>query len=107
MRKLVAATAAVAAMCAFPAVSSADPTVDAAKAAFNGLGLTQLPGMPSGRTTYRTYADYNAEMDALAAANPDLVAVKTAPYPSVGGRVIKYVEITNNVNASDGKPVFF
>jgi Zinc carboxypeptidase len=107
MRKLLAATAAVAAVCAFPAVSSADPTVDAAKAAFDDLGLTQLPGMPSGRTSYRTYADYNADMEALAAANPGLVAVKTAPYASVGGRAVKYVEITNDVNASDGKPVYF
>jgi hypothetical protein len=63
--------------------------------------------MPSGRTTYRTYADYNNEMAALAAANPDLVTIKTAPYLSVQGREVKYLEITNNVAAKDGKPVFF
>jgi hypothetical protein len=91
-----------------PAVAqAADPTVEAAKAVYNDLGITQLPGMPSGRTTYRTYAEYNAEMAALAAANPTLVTVKTAPYLSVQGREVKYLEITNNVTAQDGKPVFF
>src|SRR4029079_15547208 len=83
------------------------PTVTAAKAAYADLGITQLAGMPSGRTTYRTYADYNSEMAALAAANPDLVAIKTAPYLTTQGREVKYVEITNNVTAKDGKPVFF
>ncbi|HWK25403.1 MAG TPA: M14 family zinc carboxypeptidase [Solirubrobacter sp.] len=90
-----------------PAVAQADPVVDQAVAQFNDLGLTQLTGMPSGRTTYRTYDEYNAEMAALAAANPNLVAIKTAPYKSVQGREVKYLEITNDVNASDGKPVVF
>ena len=108
MKKLLAAAAAGAAFAAcVPAVASADPTVDAAVAAYNELGLTQLTGMPSGRTTYRTYEEYNAEMEALAAANPTLVAVKTAARPSVQGRAIKYLEITNDVTAKDGKPVLF
>ena len=109
MKSLLAAAAVATALAAtIPAAAlAADPTVEAAKAAYADLGITQLAGMPSGRTTYRTYADYNNDMAALAAANPDLVAIKTAPYTSVQGREIKYVEITNNVNAKDGKPVFF
>src|SRR4051794_33438047 len=103
----VAATGAALMACVVPAAASADPTRDASVAAFNALGLTQLPGMPSGRTTYRTYEQYNADMEALAAANPTLVAVKTAPYTSVDGRQVKYLEITNDVTAKDGKPVFF
>jgi hypothetical protein len=108
MKKLLAAAAAAAAVAAcVPAVAAAEPTVDAAVAAFNELGITQLTGMPSRRTAYRTYEEYNAEMEALAAANPTLVAVKTAPYLSIEGRQVKYLEITNDVGAKDGKPVFF
>ena len=37
-----------------------------------------------------------------------MVVVKDAPYKSIQGRTIKYIEITNNVTAvGDGKPVFF
>lgn len=89
------------------AAQGTDPTVDAAVAQLSDLGLTQLTAMPSGRTTYRTYADFNNEMQVLASANPGFVAIKTAPYRSVEGREIKYLEITNNVNAQDGKPVYF
>jgi hypothetical protein len=107
-RTLVALGVGLAALTvALPSAAKADPTVDAAVAAFHALGLTPLTGMPDGRTTYRTPADYNTDMDALAAANPTMVASKTAPYLSIEGRTIKYVEITNNVTASDGKPVFY
>src|SRR5262249_44085390 len=104
---LAAAVIGAALVVAAPAAQAADPTVQAAIAAYNDLGITQLAGMPSGRTTYRTYADYNNEMAALAAANPDLVVMKTAPYKSTQGRDVNYLEITNNVTAKDGKPVFF
>jgi Zinc carboxypeptidase len=107
MKRLLAAAVVATALAVPASANAADPTVQAAVAAYNDLGITQLPGMPSGRTTYRTYADFNTEMAALAAANPELVAIKTAPYLSVQGREVKYVEITNNVNAKDGKPVFF
>src|SRR4051812_24709775 len=105
--------------CALPAVAAAEPTVDAAVAAYQDLGLTTIATMPSGRVLpaapldasknwgYRTYDQMNAEMDALAAANPTTVAVKTAARKSVEGRDVKYLEITNNVTAQDGKPAFF
>ena len=35
------------------------------------------------------------------------MTLKTAPRKSVEGRDIKYVEITNNVDNYDGKPVYF
>jgi Zinc carboxypeptidase len=94
-------------LCAVPSIAKADPVVDTAVAQLNDLGLGTLTGMPSGRTTYRTYDEIQAELEALAAANPTLVAVKTAPYKSIEGRTIKYIEVTNNVAAKDGKPVFF
>ncbi len=94
------------AACAWPAVARADVTSDAT-ALRKSLSLGTLSGMPSGRTAYRTYDDYGHEMDALAAANPGFVTVKTAPYLSGEGRAVKYLEITNDVGAADGKPVFF
>ena len=103
---MLAAVAAIG-VCVTPSIAKADPVVDAAVAQLADLNIGTLTGMPSGRTTYRTYADYNSEMAALAAANPDLVAIKTAPYLTTQGREVKYVEITNNVTAKDGKPVFF
>src|SRR3954451_15160051 len=110
---------------ALPAVAAAEPNVDAAVAAYRDLGLTPLATMPSGRVLppapldnsvfngvaknwgYRTYEQMNAEMNALAAANPNVVTVKTAARKSVEGLDIKYLEVTNNVAAQDGKPVFF
>ena len=108
MKKLLAAGALGLAFAAFlPAVASAEPTVDAAVAAFQALNLTPLTAMPDNRQVYRTYADYNNDMSALATDNPSLVAYKTAPYQSIEGRDVHYVEITNNVTAADGKPVFY
>jgi hypothetical protein len=107
-----------AAALALPAAASAEPTVDAAVAQYEALGLTTLTQMPSGRVVdpgatsatnwgYRTYDEFNTEMAALAAANPGFVAVKTAARKSVEGRDVRYLEITNDVDASDGKPVMF
>ena len=72
-----------------------EPTVDAAKAIYQDLGLTQLlDGIPSGRVVeptataatnfgYRTYEEINAELQALANANPGFVKIKTAAAKSV------------------------
>jgi hypothetical protein len=109
---------AAAAALALPAAASAEPTVDQAVAQYEALGLTTLSQMPSGRVVpptadsttnwgYRTYDDYNNEMAALAAANPGFVTVKTAPHQTLEGRDVRSLEITNDVDASDGKPVYF
>src|SRR4051794_8040542 len=106
MKKVLAAAApAVALAAALPAAASAEPTVDAAVAAFHALNLPPLTAMPDNRQVYRTYADYNNDMQALATANPSLVSYKLAPYKTIEGRDVHYVEITNNVTANDGKPV--
>ena len=89
-------------------------------AIYQDLGLTQLTAMPSGRVVeptataatnfgYRTYEEINAELQALADANPGFVKIKTAARKSVQGRDVKYLEITNNVTRSSptAKPVFF
>src|SRR3954451_19482417 len=108
MKKLLVSVAAGVTLAAcLPAVAAAEPTVDAAVTAFHNLNLVPLTAMPDNRQVYRTYADYNNDMSALATANPSLVAYKLAPYKSIEGRDVHYVEITNNVTTADGKPVFY
>ncbi|MFE7215551.1 M14 family zinc carboxypeptidase [Streptomyces sp. NPDC057611] len=63
--------------------------------------------MPSGRTTFRTINDYNAEMVDLAAANPNLVKHITLPHKTRMGKSVFGIEVTDDVNANDGKPVMF
>src|SRR3954452_9688296 len=67
---------------------------------------TQTSAFPSGRTTYRHLADYDAEMKTLAQKNPGLIKLIELPGKSLEGRTILGVEVTSNVNVDDGKPVF-
>ena len=63
--------------------------------------------MPSGRTGYRTLADYNADMTALAEDRPGLVKRFELPLKSLDGRSIYGVEIGADVQrANDGRPTF-
>jgi hypothetical protein len=62
--------------------------------------------LPSGRTSYRTLAEYDAELAALAEGNPTLVKSLTLPETSIEGRPVNGIEITRDVEAQDGKPVF-
>ena len=64
------------------------------------------PTMPSGRKAYRSLADYVWDMKELAKRNPGLVKLIKLPHPSVEGRTIFGLEITENVANLDGKPVF-
>lgn len=68
---------------------------------------TPRSGMPSGRTSYRRLADFDAELKALAEKNPDLVKPIVLPNRTLEGRQVQGIEITENVrNLEDGKPVF-
>lgn len=63
--------------------------------------------LPSGRTTYRTYANYGAEMAKLAQQYPERVKLITLKNRTKQGRVVQGMEITDDVtNVNDGKPVF-
>ncbi|WP_377643547.1 M14 family metallopeptidase [Oryzobacter terrae] len=63
-------------------------------------------GLPSGRTSYRTLDEINAEMAQLAKDYPNLVKPLTLARKSVEGRDVKGIEITTNAaNVDDGKPV--
>jgi hypothetical protein len=63
--------------------------------------------LPSGQDHYRTLADYNREMRALAAAHPNTVRLFSLKNRSVLGRTVYGIEVTRNVRrTNDGKPVF-
>jgi hypothetical protein len=62
--------------------------------------------MPSGRVQYRRLAEFGEDMKKLVAENPTLVKPVTLPYPTLEGRAVEGVEITENPGAADGKPVF-
>ena len=61
--------------------------------------------MPSGRTSYRTLADYGGELTALANAHPDIARPITLPLTSRLGRPVVGIEIATEPNARDGRPV--
>jgi hypothetical protein len=68
---------------------------------------TAVSPMPSGRTSYRTLNDYNADMAALAQAKPKLVKLFTLPRPSLDGLPIQGIEIGSDVTRPEsGRPVF-
>jgi hypothetical protein len=68
--------------------------------------VTAPSALPSGRTTYRSYADYQAELKALADANPTLTRAVTLPRKTVQGRDIQGIEIAENAaRPDDGRPV--
>ena len=62
--------------------------------------------LPSGRTSYRTLADYESELKALAAANPSFVRLITLPHKTYEGREVLGLEIAENVALNDGRPAF-
>jgi zinc carboxypeptidase len=64
-------------------------------------------GLPSGRTSYREYVDYQNELKQVAEQNPALVRKVTLPLPSLEGRPIEGVEIATEVNRTDdGRPAY-
>ena len=67
--------------------------------------MTTSP-LPTGRVTYRTYTEVVNELERIAKANPARVKRFEMPHHSVLGQTIYGLEITHNVNASSGKPVF-
>ncbi len=63
--------------------------------------------LPSGRDTYRTLADYEADMTALAADFPGHVRMFDLANPTLDGNIVKAVEIGADVDkAASGKPTF-
>jgi hypothetical protein len=73
-----------------------------ARAAASG----EVSSLPTGRVSYRTLDQINAELHQLAAAYPDEVRLFTLPEPSLLGKTIYGAEITHDVARDHGKPVF-
>ena len=67
---------------------------------------TLRTALPSGRDAYRTLADFNNEMKAMATNNPGLVKLLEMPEKTLDGRSVYGVEIAKNVAAKDGRPTF-
>ncbi|WP_040337173.1 M14 family zinc carboxypeptidase [Candidatus Blastococcus massiliensis] len=68
---------------------------------------TDTSPLPSGRDSYRTLEDYNADMTALETQRPDLVKRFALPHRSMDGREIFGLEIGKDVTGPDrGLPVF-
>ncbi|MDQ4125664.1 MAG: hypothetical protein M3134_08705, partial [Actinomycetota bacterium] len=62
---------------------------------------------PGGRTSYRTLADYQADLKKLVDENAGLVRPVTLPKQTIDGRDITGVEIASNVDRTDdGRPVY-
>lgn len=72
-----------------------------AQAAPAAAGGQQLP---SGRTTYRTWTDYQHDMRSLATEHPSLVREFALPNKTIKGRRDYGLEITSHVDRADGKP---
>lgn len=80
----------------------ADAALDRAYAA-----STARSPLPSGQNHYRTLADYNREMRALAVAHPRTVKLITLRHRSLQGRLVYGIEVSRDVRRTrDGKPVF-
>ena len=62
--------------------------------------------LPSGRTEYRTYEEFQSELKDLVAKYPDKVRAVTMPKQTFQGRDTIGIEIAANVNKADGRPVF-
>ena len=82
------------------AAERARRTADKAYAASKPGGSS----LPSGRTTYRTLANVEAELQSLAADYPTQARTFTLNNPSLEGRDVRALEVSNNVTADDGRP---
>ena len=61
--------------------------------------------LPTGRETYRSYDEIQAELEQLATDHKDIVKPISIG-KSYQGRELQGLEIANNVNAGDGRPVY-
>jgi hypothetical protein len=92
-------------------VVSADLTKLSRRSRAADARFTQRAGkagssIPSGRTTYRDYPIIQEELKQLIADHPDKVRPVVIG-KTFQGRDIQGVEIANDVNADDGRPVYF
>jgi murein tripeptide amidase MpaA len=88
-----------------PDLAAADRRARAADRSY--AQLVGRSALPSGRTAYRTYEDYQDELKKMVEQYPELVRPVALTNKSVQGRDIQTVEIAANVKDGDeGRPVF-
>ncbi len=87
-------------------VAALDRRARRADVAARGDVGARAAGLPSGRTTYRTYESIQAELKDLADKNPTLVRPVSIG-KSFEGRDVTGIEVANDVKGTDGRPVFF
>jgi hypothetical protein len=88
-----------------PALGAAAGTGHGPRAAT--VAAKERSALPSGRTSYRSLADYEAEMGALAERHPRLVRSFTMSHPTLDGRSVQGLTIGSDVRrATSGRPTF-
>lgn len=70
------------------------------------VGLAVQPG-ETADGKYRTLAQHVADLQRLADENSDICKLITLPFKSLQGRTVYGVEIAENVNKRDGRPVYY
>lgn len=77
------------------------------KAATPGLRTAAKQPGETKTGDYRTLADYEADMRALAKKHPTKAKLIELPHRTLEGRTVYGLEICTNVNRRDGRPVFY
>ena len=95
---LIVATAATA--------SAQTPPVATPRAAPPAPAISYPSTLPTGRVTYRTLSETHNEIERIAATYPATVKRFELSHRSLLGQQMWGLEITHNVKASSGKPVF-
>lgn len=73
-----------------------------------GVRPIALSPQPGESTTgdYRTLAEHEADLQALAVAHPDIARLITLPFVTFEGRRVLCLELATNVHGLDGRPTF-
>ncbi|MBW9206361.1 hypothetical protein KV097_10425 [Mumia sp. zg.B17] len=88
------------------AVNRKARAAEAQAAAAAAADPAERSDLPTGRVSYRTLKDVNAELKELARRYPRTVSLFRLPRPSLLGTPVYGVEVTHDVTADSGKPVF-
>jgi hypothetical protein len=69
--------------------------------------VSPLDPQPGERLNYRTLDDFNADMRMLAEQNPTICRLLELPMKSLEGRTVYGLEIAEDVDRRDGRPVYY
>ena len=100
------AAVSVAMIMAATTASAQAPPVAPPRVAPPAPAISYPSTLPTGRVTYRTLSETYNEMERIAALHPATVKRFELSHRSLLGQQMWGLEITHNVQASSGKPVF-